>query len=161
MTTETLTKTGTKTFVIQYPVTSYTQVTIERSSDISEEDLLKSVTKDDLVSGYHDQENSWDSLKDSWRESVPGDLFITDEVGDQLFVWPLWGTSSPPFLNPLIKKWLTENWWTTFFPSIRTDTQTHLTGMNMLNMSMTWPVLNWNTKTQWSLMVIEFSHQIC
>jgi hypothetical protein len=79
------TATKTKKFTIHYPVTTIHQVTIERAEDITEEELLQSVTRDDLVGGHPDHSGIWDSIKDSWRNSEPGDCYISDDEGEQLF----------------------------------------------------------------------------
>ena len=45
------TSTQTKTFIVRYPVVIYIDVDVERSSDITREELLESISKDDLVNG--------------------------------------------------------------------------------------------------------------
>ena len=84
MTTSTPTKTETQVFNITYTYTAYHSVSVERPSDISEEELLSSITRDELASGS-DSGDAWSSLKDSWRESQPGQLDITDEEMEPLF----------------------------------------------------------------------------
>ena len=42
-----------KTFIVRYPVVTYIDVELERSSDITREDLIESLSKDDLVNGDH------------------------------------------------------------------------------------------------------------
>ena len=58
---------NTRIYRIEYPVTSYYQVTVERPVDITEEELLASVTRDDLANG-EDVSDGWDMLKDAARE---------------------------------------------------------------------------------------------
>ena len=77
MTEATKTK-ETKTFVVRYAITDYVAVEVERDADISEEALLKSISKDDLVSGEHQTDGAWDSLKDAWR-SQDAEVFVYDE----------------------------------------------------------------------------------
>ena len=86
------TETKTKTFTIHYPVTLYTLVSVERDANISEEELLASISKDDLVNGSEDDDGAWEDLKCVWRDATPGDLTITDEDGDYVY-------QEDPFLN--------------------------------------------------------------
>ena len=82
MTTATTTK--TQTYRITIPFTSWTTIEVERPEDISELELLKSITREELANG-EDDGDSWSSLKDSWRESQPGDFHITDDECEPLF----------------------------------------------------------------------------
>jgi hypothetical protein len=77
----TSTKTETKTFYVSYRVVSYFGVYVERDANITQEELIKSITKDELFTGEADGE--WDGLKDAWRE---GDVsYIRNEDGDDAF----------------------------------------------------------------------------
>ena len=40
-----------KTFIVRYPVVTYIDVAVKQSSDITREELLESISKDDLVIG--------------------------------------------------------------------------------------------------------------
>ena len=72
---------NTRTYRIQYPVTCYIEVAVDRPLDISEKDLLESVTRDELANG-EDVSDAWDSLKDAWRESNVS--LILDEEGEAI-----------------------------------------------------------------------------
>ena len=80
-----MTTTTEKEFSIIYPVTSYVRVTVTRDANISEEDLLASISKDDLVNGSYDDDGVWDDLKEVWRSATPGELSIQDENWDEVF----------------------------------------------------------------------------
>ena len=82
MTNSTATKTDTKTFTIRYIVTGYYDVEVERPADITKEELLNSVDRDELMSGEENSDSAWDNLKAAWRE---GDADIYDEDWDLLF----------------------------------------------------------------------------
>ena len=69
--------TTSKTFIVRYPVTTYIDVEVERPSDISREELLTSISKDDLINGDTIDEGAWDSLKSAWREGYAD--WICDE----------------------------------------------------------------------------------
>ena len=75
----------TQTYVIQYPITTYATLRVERDKGISEEDLLDSVTKVELSGSDVERSCIWDSLKDGWRNAEPADCYITDEDGEELF----------------------------------------------------------------------------
>ena len=70
----------TKTFIVRYPVTSYHEVEVERDANITEEALLESVTRDDLMRGDTDDSGAWDSLKSSWRDS-DAEVMVEGEDG--------------------------------------------------------------------------------
>ena len=66
--------TSTTTFQIYYPVTTYEIVEVERPSDISRDELLASVSREDLEDSIHENGGcAWDSLKDAW---VANDVYI-------------------------------------------------------------------------------------
>ena len=64
------------------PVT-YT-IEIERETLPSEDDLLESITKDELVDG--DGGLTWDHIKDAWRFATPTDVIITDDEFNELYL---------------------------------------------------------------------------
>ena len=76
MTTSTATQ--TKTFIVRYPITYYYDVKVERDTSISEEDLLYSITRTELIAGERLDDFAWDSLKSSWREG-DAEVFVIDE----------------------------------------------------------------------------------
>ena len=78
MTTQTLQSTSTKTFVVRYEVTTYHAVEVERPENITEEDLLSSITRDELMSGEVQNDCAWDSLKSSWRDGNAA-VYVYDE----------------------------------------------------------------------------------
>ena len=79
------TETGTKKFTINYPMTVYVVVEVERPANITEEDLLASITKDDLANAPVNDSNSWDSLKEEWRSAGAGELYIHDEEYNDIY----------------------------------------------------------------------------
>ena len=82
--TATPTKTDTQVFNITYTYTAYYSVSVERPSGITEQELLNSITRDELTSGS-DSGDAWSNLKEEWRAAEPGDLDISDEEGEPLF----------------------------------------------------------------------------
>ena len=72
---------NTRTYRIQYPVTIYIEVSVVRPVDISEKDLLESVTRQELANG-EDISDAWDGLKDAWREGNVS--LILDEEGEDI-----------------------------------------------------------------------------
>ena len=76
------TATQTKTFIIRYPVSTYHEVCVERPADISEEELLGSISRQDLTNGMHCDDDAWDSVKDAWREGKAD--YICDEEYDEI-----------------------------------------------------------------------------
>ena len=71
--------TATKKFIVRYPVTIYCDVEVERPETITEEDLLKSITRDELGSGSTSDDCAWDSLKDRWRDKDIEAVYVYDE----------------------------------------------------------------------------------
>ena len=72
------TATKTKTFIVRYPVTTYVAVEVERDANISEEELLRSISRDDLSKGETQDDCAWDSLKSSWRDA-DAVVYVYDE----------------------------------------------------------------------------------
>jgi hypothetical protein len=77
----TSTKTETKQFYISYCVVSSFGLYVERDANITKEELLESITRDDLHTGEADGE--WDGLKDAWREGCVNCIY--DEGGNDAF----------------------------------------------------------------------------
>ncbi len=75
------TPTETKTFTVSYRVVSYYDIQVERPADITEEDLIASINRDDLSDG--EETGGWDGLKEAWRNSDVS--LILDEDGEQVF----------------------------------------------------------------------------
>ena len=69
-----------KTFIVRYPVTTYVAVEVERDENITQEALLDSVTRQDLVNGETQDDCAWDTLKDSWREGI-AEVYTYDAEG--------------------------------------------------------------------------------
>ena len=69
---------------VNYNVNVTYTVEIERETLPTEEDLIDSITKDELVSG--DGELTWDAIKDAWRFSDPSDIIITDDEFNELYL---------------------------------------------------------------------------
>ena len=76
MTTATATK--TKKFIVRYPVTTYYFVEVERAENITEEDLLNSITRDELTKGEAQNDCGWDSIKSAWRDG-DAETYVYDE----------------------------------------------------------------------------------
>ena len=72
---------NTRIYRIQYPVTSFHEVRVSRPVDITEADLLTSVTRDDLANS-EEVTDTWDILKDVAGEGTY-DL-ILDEEGEEI-----------------------------------------------------------------------------
>ena len=72
-----------KLYVNYSVIVTYT-VEIERESLPPEEDLIDSITKDELLNG--DGELTWDHIKDAWRFSDPADIIITDDEYNELYL---------------------------------------------------------------------------
>lgn len=70
----------TRTYQVSYEVTSYVEVFVDAPVDITREELLKSVTKDDLVAG--EESGHWDALKAAWRNDNVS--LILDEEGEEI-----------------------------------------------------------------------------
>lgn len=62
---------------------SYT-VPIERETLPTEDELLESITRDELCGG--DGELTWDAIKDAWRFSNPSDVIVTDDEFNELYI---------------------------------------------------------------------------
>ena len=71
--------TATKKFIVRYPVTIYCDVEVERPEDITEETLLKSITRDELGDASVQDDCTWDSLKDRWRDQDAEGVYVYDE----------------------------------------------------------------------------------
>lgn len=69
---------------VNYSVNVTYTVEIERETLPTEEDLIESVTKDELVNG--DGELTWDAIKDAWRYSNATDIIITDDEFNELYL---------------------------------------------------------------------------
>ena len=69
---------------VNYNVNVTYTVEIERETLPTEEDLIDSITKDELVNG--DGELTWDAIKDAWRFSNPVDIIITDDEFNELYL---------------------------------------------------------------------------
>lgn len=67
-----------KTFIVRYPVVTYCAVEVERDENITEEELLASITRDDLAAGESQDDCAWDSLKAAWREA-DAECYVYDE----------------------------------------------------------------------------------
>jgi hypothetical protein len=61
----TTTATATKQFAVIYFVTTAYQVMVERPENITEADLLESVTREDLCSA--EEAGGWDGLTEAWK----------------------------------------------------------------------------------------------
>ena len=82
----TINEDGTAEFTIRYELKSYWYVTVDRDPNITEEDLLASIDKDELLSGEENSDSAWDELKDAWANAGVGELYITNADGDEMFL---------------------------------------------------------------------------
>jgi hypothetical protein len=81
MTTAAPVKTEDKTFVVSYRIVSTHQVTVTRPADITEDELIESITSDDIANG--EPMMGWDDVKEAWsQETIDG---IYDENFELLF----------------------------------------------------------------------------
>ena len=69
---------------VNYSVNVTYTVEIERETLPTEDELIDSITKDELVNG--DGELTWDAIKDAWRFSDPSDIIITDDEFNELYL---------------------------------------------------------------------------
>ena len=69
---------------VNYNVNVTYTVEIERETLPTEDDLIDSITKDELVNGAG--ELTWDAIKDAWRYSNPSDIIITDDEFNELYL---------------------------------------------------------------------------
>ena len=66
ITMTTATKTETKEFILCYKVPCYTRVTVTRPANITEQELIDSITRDEMADC--EEFGSWDDLKEAWRD---------------------------------------------------------------------------------------------
>ena len=57
----------TQTFVVAYRMEVYNYVRVVRPVDITRDDLLLSIDKDDIANG--ECETTWDDVKSAWRNN--------------------------------------------------------------------------------------------
>ena len=75
----------TKEFIIRYETTTYTYVSVERDANITEKELLDSITRTELDAGSYEDDGVWDQLKEAWRSAEPGMFSITDDDYNEQF----------------------------------------------------------------------------
>jgi hypothetical protein len=83
MTTTINAPTELKTFQVSYRVVSYYDIQVERPANITEEELIASITRDEALGGNGEESGGWDGLKEAWRTQDVS--LILDEDGDQAF----------------------------------------------------------------------------
>ena len=71
---------NTRTYVISYEVTTYYDVPVERPADITEDELLSSITRQELWNAQ--ETGDGDGLKEAVREKRVS--LILDEEGEQV-----------------------------------------------------------------------------
>ena len=69
---------------VNYSVNCTYTVEIERDLLPTEDELLESITRDELKQG--DGGLTWDDIKDAWRYSQPSDVIITDDEYNELYL---------------------------------------------------------------------------
>ena len=70
------TSADTQTFMVSYRMVVYNNVRVERPADITEEDLIASISKDDIVNG--DCEVTWDDVKAAWQDNDISAIYDED-----------------------------------------------------------------------------------
>ena len=70
----------TRRYQVSYFVTSYWLVYVDRPVDITEEELINSITRDDLCSG--EETGGWDGLKSAWHNRDVS--LILDDEGEEI-----------------------------------------------------------------------------
>ena len=72
---------NTRVYHVSYVVDAYHDVYVERPVDITEDELLASITRDDLANG-EPAGHGWDEVKDAWRKKAVS--HILDEEGEEV-----------------------------------------------------------------------------
>ena len=73
---------------ITYDVITSLTLTVERDSiPENHQELLESVTKQELIDNEMDvAEVGWDNIKSAWRDSTPENTWVTDEDNNELYL---------------------------------------------------------------------------
>tara|TARA_Y100000766_G_C18663054_1_gene486180 strand:+ start:323 stop:553 length:231 start_codon:yes stop_codon:yes gene_type:complete len=74
------TATATKTFRVAYSCTFYYDVEVERPADITEEELIESISLEEFRTG---EDSGYNGVKEAWREKSVS--LILDENGESAF----------------------------------------------------------------------------
>ena len=83
MTITTATPTATtETFTVTYRVDVYFTLQVERPSDTKPDDIITSITRDEIVNAEEDCDGLWDGIKEAWRNDEV--VRIENEQGDNL-----------------------------------------------------------------------------
>ena len=70
----------TRTYQVSFLVHTYHDVYVERPVDITEDELLASISRDDMANG--EPSGGWDEVKEAWREKRVS--LILDEEGEEV-----------------------------------------------------------------------------
>ena len=68
-------------YTVSYAVTCFNDVIINRPSDMTAQEIIESVTRDEMASGEMTAE--WDGCKEAWRQQTVS--LIYDEYGNQVY----------------------------------------------------------------------------
>ena len=74
--------TNTETFTIAFPVMFYYEVKVERPSDSNPDEIVESITREELMSGYG--ESTWDDVKDAFNFGDADDWRILNSEGEDI-----------------------------------------------------------------------------
>jgi hypothetical protein len=76
----------THRITIEYEVTTCFQVVVERDElPATHDQLLESVTRDELSGSLDTLPIEWGHVKDAWRSATPENTWVFDENNDPLF----------------------------------------------------------------------------
>jgi hypothetical protein len=76
----------TRRITIEYEVTTSFQVTVERDElPASHDQLLESVTRDELDGSSDPLPLEWGHIKEAWRSATPENTWVFDEDNNPLF----------------------------------------------------------------------------
>jgi hypothetical protein len=79
----------THRITIEYEVTTSFQVVVERNElPASHDQLLESVTRDELATSLDPLPIEWGHVKEAWRSATPENTWVFDEDNNPLF-YPL------------------------------------------------------------------------
>ena len=68
-------------YTVSYAVTCYNDVTVERPDNMSAEEIIDSITRQEMADGQMTAE--WEGCKDAWRTQTVS--LIYDQDGNQVY----------------------------------------------------------------------------
>ena len=78
----TTTPTTTETFTVTYRIDAFYTLQVERPSGTNPDDIIASITRDEIANAEEEVDGLWDGLKDAWRSKDVARL--ENEEGDCL-----------------------------------------------------------------------------